>query len=483
MDLKFYRKICWACDEILKHSIKRKEVVAVPLLHVLREHPEWLKQYNFLLSKGESVSTSKGVHFRTRILDFLSALLFDSGMRTIRSQISNIKGCFLIVSHLTNISQCSQSQDEYFGNLPKDVQTKSGVKSILVLINHTAYSSKEISRRLIDRKYKVVVLPKSLGLFNELRILFQVLRMTFFRFLRFNSNDEVLNAIRHAISSPRVFLTAVTPLRIGRFIEMIVKDTEAKFLMTTYEGHSRERIIFSSARKSQKNIKCFGYQHSIINKYQYALKRNIGNDFDPDCIFSCGDVTFKTLKNSPRLKGVRIANLGSHKSVRLDRNKGEVGANPVFLFLPEGMESEYRIFFNFLMACSEKFPDFLFIWRSHPILDLRSLDFFKDSEIPENFVISSADFDEDVDKSDYGIYRGSTAIIRGSMRGLRPIYLEDNNDLNIDILHSINAPSVSTPGELKDINLAFSRARILEIEDFCSDYFSPYKIESLLAEI
>ena len=44
MNLQQYKKICSACDRILHSAGNNDEIVSFPILHVIREHPEYLKQ-------------------------------------------------------------------------------------------------------------------------------------------------------------------------------------------------------------------------------------------------------------------------------------------------------------------------------------------------------------------------------------------------------------------------------------------------------
>jgi len=50
INLEQYKKICIACDEILNTASDNDEIISIPLLHVIREHPEFLKKYSFIYS-------------------------------------------------------------------------------------------------------------------------------------------------------------------------------------------------------------------------------------------------------------------------------------------------------------------------------------------------------------------------------------------------------------------------------------------------
>ena len=52
IDLEKYKEICKVCDEILLSPEANEVTVAIPILHVIREHPVFLKQYENLFAKN-----------------------------------------------------------------------------------------------------------------------------------------------------------------------------------------------------------------------------------------------------------------------------------------------------------------------------------------------------------------------------------------------------------------------------------------------
>jgi hypothetical protein len=270
-------------------------------------------------------------------------------------------------------------------------------------------------------------------------------------------------------------------LRNGFFIEKIVKENNAKYIINTYEGHASERIMFSRARKANDKILCFAYQHSILNKYHHALTRIIHKKYNPDHIFCCGNITNKILSQSASLNGIETSVLGSPKGNTKTEVSKKMGStkNLTFLFLPEAFNTEYTVFFNFILNCARAFPDYKFIWRSHPALNLKKLDLFQNKIMPSNIIISSSSFDKDLNISDIAIYRGTTAIIKAVMSNLIPIYLKTKEEIGIDIMHDLNISRIYSASELhseiQNSNLLKQRENNLK---FCEDYFRPlnYKL-------
>mgnify|MGYP000108694832 CR=1 FL=1 len=53
IDLEKYKKICKVCDEILLSPDANEVTVAIPILHVIREHPVFLKQYQSVFDNNQ----------------------------------------------------------------------------------------------------------------------------------------------------------------------------------------------------------------------------------------------------------------------------------------------------------------------------------------------------------------------------------------------------------------------------------------------
>ena len=54
------------------------------------------------------------------------------------------------------------------------------------------------------------------------------------------------------------------------------------YIITTFEGHAWERLVFRSAREVCPQVKCLAYQHAPIFKNQHSIRRFIGNTYEPD---------------------------------------------------------------------------------------------------------------------------------------------------------------------------------------------------------
>ena len=158
-----------------------------------------------------------------------------------------------------------------------------------------------------------------------------------------------------------------------------------------------------------------------------------------------------------------------------------INKNLNFLFLPEGIESEYKIFYKFILECANVFPKSRFVWRSHPLLDLEKLYFFNKKIVPNNITISKNKFDDDLKLPDIAVYRGTNAIIRAVMGNLIPIYLQIKGEISIDIMYGLELNRIKSISEMQSImhnpNLLLNRKETVK---FCQDYFRPMNYKSFI---
>ena len=108
--------------------------------------------------------------------------------------------------------------------------------------------------------------------------------------------------------------------------------------------------------------------------------------------------------------------------------------------------------------------------------------------MPKNIKLSSTTLNEDIIESNFVLYRGTTAVINCVMNGLRPIYLIDNDNFNIDPLHEINEHKHIVKNISDTINIlsSFTNIENLNLDkkslliQHASYLFTPLEIEKLL---
>tara|TARA_Y100001970_G_scaffold23488_1_gene27650 strand:+ start:31116 stop:32630 length:1515 start_codon:yes stop_codon:yes gene_type:complete len=487
INLKEYKLLCKACDKILLMKSSTKETYAIPFLHVIREHPFILKRYSNLFDKKNNFSL---FYNRIKNLVLVKLFLLNSLIKKNKFDdnlsITNKKIDILFVSHLLNHSQIGSEKDFYFGNIPNDLK-KNGYNSLISLINHSGREVDYLSEQWSSRsKIPRIILSKSLDFLNEIKIIINVSKESLRLFLFSKKQDSKLKKNLFIKSSQECLShRSIINLRISFQIKKIISKYNPKILIITHEGHSYERLIFFEARKYNKDIKCIGYQHAIIFKFQHAICRNLKQNYNPDVILTSGKIGYNKLIKINDLKKVSIRLLGSNKSTnKIIKNK----INNKCLVIPEGILEECFLLFEFSIQCALKNPDSEFIWRLHPGIKFSSIkkkiDFDK---LPNNITISNNNLNVDLKECTWALYRGTTTIIEGVYSGLRPIYLELPNEINIDPLielklwHESISNSISFKKIIKNSNSnKWSKKNWLKATKYCNNFFDPLNMKVLI---
>ena len=430
-----YDEICETCDTLIKQNIKEPSRIANNWLHVIRYHPIFLKDYKpifeinnslkfyFFLFKKACLYFALSVK---RILDIFSQKLLEKG----NIKIENHDYESIFISHLLRPEYIYNRKDFYFHELPEKFQD-SQKKSLIVNINHSKIKSSLLNNQI--KNTNKIVLPEYLSIFKELQISFFLLKEATVMLLTESPKDS---NIRFKLQAAIEFMSPASHFnfRIGKQIKGLVEQLKVNYIFTTFEGHAFERIIFSNARKSNKSIKCIGYQHALISRKQHAIKRKLGINYDPDFILTSGNDGKEKMINSGLINEKKIFLLGTNRTSEkkiLFKEKRNT-----FLVLPEGDLIECFPFVDLLFELAKLLPTYHFIIRFHPITNIMRLKKERTQlvNLPKNITISDTSFDNDLKRSDFAVYGGSTTIIKAIENGLIPIYYNKKGGQNIDPL-------------------------------------------------
>ena len=271
-------------------------------------------------------------------------------------------------------------------------------------------------------------------------------------------------------------------LRLEEQVKNIVARYNPKTIMLIYEGHAWERVAFAAARKQLPKVQCIGFQHVPLFRLQHALTRRLYGLYDPDVIMTCGQVSFKSLRRSANLKDLRIELLGSHRifdNSQTPKIAIKKMSETVCLVLPEGLESECLLLFDFSLKCAHAMPECKFIWRTHPIIRFHELIKANQSfsNLPRNVAHSTGPLNDDIRHASYVLYRGSSAVVQAVQAGLHPVYLRRSGEIAIDPLHQISG-MLSKVENLNDfLSVIRGRNRKIKNRRYLSEYanslFSP----------
>lgn len=484
------------------------ERVAIPWLHVIREHPVFLDNYVDLFEptkSGKAIVRKWWRLFRRKagwFRQLLRSLHIDGrpwfGPDDLPSGID-----VLFVSHLLNSSQAGKEDDFYFGGLPNEVVDR-GHSAVIALINHSGQNAEHLAGKWNGSSLPRVILSGSLRFLEEVTLR-RRLKKESLR-LRKLAKKETAGLFRKVLV--RAYQEALSggslaTLRIASQIGTLAAKLQPKAIVVTHEGHAWERVAFAAARSIYPNMRCLGYQHAALFRLQHAIRRNLAREYNPDHILTAGTVSKAKLERAPGLNGIPITVLGSNRAFKGTTMNGggpmhpeqiEHSGNSACLVLPEGIASECHLLFEFALDCAQSCPEIRFIWRLHPILTYESLaaQNRKLRNLPRNIVLSQTTLEEDMDRCRWALYRGTTAIVQAVVAGLRPIYLQLPGEMTIDPLYELSAlrAEVATVSEFQGvmnavINMSFciSKSEAQTVTKYCEDYFLPFDPKVLIDSI
>ena len=462
--------------------------VAMEYLHPRNTHPESLKIYYDIFQK------------RNKYFSFLKNIIKSVGI-LILSIYRNENFYFgddirkktdiLFISHLTNIEQLNKEDDNYFGTLIKDLSIQTNIKPLVALINHTWLKEKNFNKKWQKKIVNKVILSRTNNLIFEIKYILMLLKQG-----RKINNNKYLKGQKKIISDyascNAVSTSSLMALRTYYQIKHIIKKVKPKYLVTTFEGHSWERLVFHAAKVENKNIKCIGYQHSVLFPNQFSIFRKIDGLFNPDIILTPGKISYEYFKEKLISNFVSLQVLGSPRSLIVQKSNKANSSKEAILVLPEGIKSETIFLFTKAINMAKLLNKRKVILRAHPILNINNFrkKKIKKSIIPLNIEWSSQSLEYDLSRSSIAIYRGSSTIITAVINGLYPIYISKENDhKNIDPLFLISKIDRIALSEVDLVNkiLTFeSQNNILkkntlrDLKKYCNDYFIPLSFDNFI---
>ena len=475
---KIYKTLCEQFDKVLLSKRSNEFIIANPYLHVLRLHPNFLKKY-----------TNKSLFNFS--LDFFISLL-KIAIRAFQSifdrkhfyHLTELKICdLLIVSHLDSFKQIGEDQDIHFGNIPKFLH-KQDIKCCLVLINNIGLKNPKKITPWKNSPFQRVVLSKSLSIISEMKLI-----KGFFASIPLLKELINSTSVEHGLKK-NVFTeiySTINELRIANQVNEIIDIVKPKAVISPYEGHPYERLIFFYIRKRGLSIKCFSYQHSMIFEHQHPIRRNLGELYDPEVIFTSGTASLIELEKRKNLENTMKFSIGSKKYIE-PPNVNQKKKN-ICLVIPEGFLSECNILFKLSLEYANKHPNQSFIWRLHPSQSFDNLikNYPKFRKIPTNISFSNQTIEEDMRKCNSFLYRGSTAAIAAISYGLKAIYYKlPKEDFLIDPIYMM-ADDRYLITDLKQLEVALSKENSIEstarLQNLSKEVYSKLDIKELASRI
>ena len=485
-----YHALCKACDELLLEPKVSNQRIAIPWLHVIRPHPIFLDKYRQIFENQFTANFLIYLRNLAATLVRLSrSFLVDDKLKNNFDALS--PNCdILIISHLVNESGVGVEDDFYYGSTAQELADR-GFSSTTALINYAKVKpSISVTKKggtVIQRLVLATTLEfvEEWSLYRSAAAEAKRLKKRLGKHLKVLSRRVIERAAVEAVSGG-----TVSALRLGEQVKALITRLQPSAIVVTYEGHSWERVAFASARSVSPRIHCIGYQHAALFKHQYAAQRKLTSIYAPDTILTSGKLSEMQLKSSRQLDGIKIVTAGSCRSYvrqpRIPPSLGSTIENRTCLVLPEGIASECNLLFGYALMCAQSIPNLQFIWRLHPNMRFKDLMDAnpKFRELPSNIKLSTLTLLEDIERSQWVLYRGSTAIIQAIMSGLLPIYLHERDEIQIDPLHEVTElrMHVSTFEDfnsfVKKPGSIFKTKKNNELlQDYCEQMFTPLNTE------
>ena len=455
-------------DNILENEKINPLIISNPFLHPIKPEHKILKDLDYLEKVSRShyfkLTLKFYVYFLRTLYDVLKQIFIRKDSTLINQKRFYKKDYDIIfISHLTNKKRLEEDFDEYFGGIINELAKEK--KILLLLIPHRNFSTQEINRFILKkRKYDVSIFNKKLvSLKLKIKSLLRILKERE-RFLKLAKKNYGINK-KLLLMTGNYFLSPGNLLYLMSYLQLeeILKDVKAKSLITTYEGLAWERLFYFAAHQSKQNIKCIGFQHTLLFKYQHSITRSVNAIYDPDMILCAGKLTAKALKKKLNNNKLLIKVLGSPMKEKINLQIKYKKKN-IVLFLPSGDPEESIYMTNFAINFAKTNHNISVIIRYHPIMVNKLSNHFKENL--SNIIISSSSLEDDCNLAKWAIYSSSTAIFQAINSRCIPIRLICNlpTDYN-DPLWQIETNRIRNISKLSEMQEIFFNSNQVKNKD------------------
>ena len=483
-----YDELCENCDALLYENITNPNRISNNWLHIIRIHPTFLSNYEYILKKKNSM------HFCfflfKRICYYIGSIFYRITLICSKfffgkknSNTENFECESIYISHLLKPNLLNKKEDFYFHKLPDRFQD-SKKKSLILYINHSNISSTKLNHQ--NKNSNKIVLSKNLSIYKEIQISFYLFSEAI-KLLATKGPKEINNRVKSQAIVEFLSPSSHSNLRIGHQVKEIIRKVKPKYVFTTYEGHPWERLVYFFSKSQNHKIKTIGYQHAFVFNKQHAIKRVLGKKYNPDFILCSGNDGKKKLVSANFLNKEKIFVFGTNRALSKKINFKSKKLRNTFLLLPEGDFRECITFIDFAIELSKLHKDKFFIIRFHPITNINKLKNKRPEliNLPENITISEKLYEDDLKCADFAIYRGTTSIIKAIENGLIPIYYHKKGGQNIDPLFSLSKHKKSIKDfkdiyDVVNINEDENIKNLIALNSGIKEFFSPLNYNEAL---
>ena len=486
-----YKKLSKIFDKIINSKSSNELIYAIDSLNIIKPHKDFLVKQSiffqfsfFKLLFFFLVELNKNIAkwFVKFFINFFISFFYKNNTTSKKEQI-------FVISHIVKKNFLNISNDFIYGN--SLIFLKKNYKNIkFVYLNHTSQNSKFLGRNVKNKN--IIILNNILSFKEELKIIFYQYLQTKKVFLDFYAKKKI-----NFYFFLKIFISIFsvqTKLNLRyyfQFLNLFKKNSQnVKFIISTFEGHSWEKLLFYATKIKMPSCKRIGYQHVGILKDEFLLKKVKLNNYNPDYIFTCGKINKNSFlrHNNDYLKRVFV--FGSSRNIKAKNLNKIKKQKTTCLVLPEGTKDECSLLFNYTLNIARQYNNTYFIWRTHPIIDIDiflSESNYSRLDIPNNIIISKKDFVSDIKRSTFVLYRGSSSVITAVLNKLIPIYYDkkDNNSFDIDPLYLLGKSRMKVASEddyLGVLKNNFKKNKFLfrKYISFANNIYSPIKKDNII---
>lgn len=410
MNKKQYNEIKNFFNKILRQNISNSNFIGLSFLHFLRPQKDIIDNFlNFNL-KYRFLH-----HIKFSLHKFLAHFFLSNKNEKI------FKSECVILSHLTNIKNLNINNDFYFGKLEEYLK-KNKKKTIKIFRNLTKIPSKQLN---ITKK-NICIIDDFDSFANEIKFLILSIKEYLNFKFQINCKQNIPASCKKYFSFFN-FLTLISNLRLCRLVLRLVNMCEPRYFFITLEGHAWEKILIYNLRLFFPKIQIIGYQFSILSKYSNSIFLKLGHMYEPDYILTKNIINKKFfIKKKFNVNKVKV--VGDLKNNKKNINKKNGNA---ILICPEALNYETEKMYNFAISAAKQIKNRNFIFRPHPSFCSEF------NENISNLIISKNTLNEDLKISSILIYRGSSVCFDALHNNILPVYLYEENELNIDPIYKI----------------------------------------------
>lgn len=458
-NLEKYFSICGICNNIIKKNCDLY-FISNPTLNVIREHIFSLKKFDLIFKKSFFI---KGIFifFANYLYSILKIFFIIFKINKKKNNFSYKKIIFFSHSLHQNYDENNKQNDFYFSHITKEINSEN--LDIFYIKHHKSGGEK-------------LYVNDELSPVNEIKI-----------FLNLNSHMfQLIKLFIKAKDLERkiIFLSIINNfsqehfknLRIYHNAIFLLNMIKPKIILTTFEGHSYERLIYAASYNAKNSIKRYAFSHSLIFKHQNAIKLKLPEKFSPNIIFTAGSSGLNFLKKNLEDKDIKIDILGSNRFVE----KKAFKSNKIkqLLFIPEGYVEENDLFLDFANKILSKNKEIKILIRFHPIFLDQSNKIFENNNNDRLILSKNNKIEDDFRICEAFVFRGSTLAVQAARHGLIPIYYNKYSDLNINPFHDFpnGYKSVGNENQLND----YLNSNLIDFNnDFTDSYFRMIDIGTL----